>query len=311
MRKFVFRTFFFLMVFLLFAGVVSAAHPTIHQFSTTGYTTAYEYAFVPSGQAKFHLFSSGDPNDPVCAYLLGQPCGASGDLNGSFNFEEWGLADVLTGNGANHGDMTVSTAEGDARFHFGGVTADGVVTGGFKATGGTEAYKKLRDKGTYSGNAGFTFTVDWETCGGRDQPPCPVNRCAVFGKKVKINEEEVKWMVKNEGEQTLTLSSVLLNWPEANGSEVEKVKFAGRTVFSDIEGNAPVVPAYPDENGNLVFVTGWWYGGPAPAGIQIAPGQKRMLKVEFDEDDISRQVSDYTFELQFAEGCAAVLVDFP
>lgn len=312
MRKTFVRALVFVVAFLLFAGIVSAAHPPIHQFSTTGYTTAYAFAVVPSGQAKFHLFAGGSPDDPLCAYLLGQPCGVSGDLEGSFGFEEWGLADLVQETGVNHGDMTVVTTDGDtADFHFGGVSGEGSVSGSFKATGGTGAYENLEAKGTYSGDAGLTFTVDWETCGSNDTPPCPVDRCAVFGNNIKIHKKMVQWQIKNEGEQPLTLSSVLLNWPDENGSEVRKVKFGRHTVFTEVQGNPPVVPFYPDQDGNLVPVTGWWYAGSAPAGIQINPGQKMKLKVEFADKNSSELPSDYTFQLQFEEGCGVAYVSLP
>ncbi len=321
------RIFFILTALLLFSSVALAAQPPMEPFSTTGYTTNLvpappipgfpplipsEFEFLPSGHIKFHIEAQGGPDvddDALCTALYGAPCqavclgftgqacGAAGYFDGSFTFEEWGLVDQ-TFAGVNYGEITMLTADGQAKVEFSGQAGtDGIVTGSFKADDGTGAYDDLEGEGTYIGNAGYIFTVDYAPCGGPGLPACPVNRCAVFGDDLELKKKRAEWEIENEGEQTITLSQITINWPASNGP-ITKVKFNGKTI-----NNSILMPPFA-----TIDLSNW---SGKLKHIQIKPGKEKKLRFEFLVKPISQAPSDYTIEVKFAEGCAAAFVAFP
>ncbi|NOX60654.1 MAG: hypothetical protein GXP42_01695 [Chloroflexi bacterium] len=322
------RLLFIMAALLLFSGVVLASQSEMEPFSTTGYTTNLvpppvpipglpplvpsDFEFLPSGHIKFRIEAQGGPavdDDALCLALYGAPCqslcigytgrgcGAAGYFDGSFTFEEWGLVDQ-TFAGVNYGDITMITANGQAQVQFSGqASAAGIVTGSFKADDGDGAYDDLEGEGTYVGNAGYIFTVDYTPCGGPGGPACPVDRCAVFGDELKLKKKRIEWEFENEGERTLTLSSITINWPASNGP-ITKVKLDGKTISDDI-----LPPPW-----TTIDLSNW---SGKLKDIQVKADEDAKLKFEFLRKPISQAPSDYTIEVKFAEGCATAFVAFP
>jgi hypothetical protein len=136
------------------AGAASAHNPEPGQFTITGYTTDYGFQTGPNGRTWFHLTAEGT---------------AEGYFNGPFTFEEWGVVDLdLTkvpptgsGKGTNTGVVTITTADGQERVRFAGVTDSINVSGKFTVAqeDGSRGFAGLQGYGSYRGNAGFAFTV--------------------------------------------------------------------------------------------------------------------------------------------------------
>lgn len=328
---------------LLAAGLAAAAGPEIEPFTTSGYTTNLvpappnlgfpplipsEFQFLPSGHVKFHINAQGGPavdDDALCTALYtapcnlvclgftGKACGTDGYFaGGSFQFDEWGVVDPLTFGGANFGKLRISTDAGNADLHFGGQavpTMSGpVAQGSFLVEKASGAYKHdKKEEGTYSGGAGFVFTVDYAPLA---FTPCPggvcPDRCAAFGvAEPKLNKHDLKWKIENEGEQTLTISRIIANWPEANGA-ITKVKLGGKTLYDTPVSNPSLIPGVP---GLFAVIDAGWLGEMKDR--QIGSEKHAELKLEFANKDISEQASDYTITVDFAEGCAVPFAAFP
>ena len=122
-----------------------------------------------------------------------------------------------------------------------------IVSGAFDSQKMKGDFKELKSPGIYNGNAGLVFTVDYDPCakneglGINDQ--CDVNRCAVFGDDLKIEKDKVKWKIRNEGKQPITISSVLIHWPEKAMDKMAgvlmptllKVKLGGKTLAEQVQ----------------------------------------------------------------------------
>lgn len=331
-----------LLAFLLMVSLATAAGPEIEPFSTTGYTTNLvpappipgfpplipsEFEFLPSGQVKFHISAQGGPivdNDAQCMALYGancqavcygftgQACGTGGYFaGGSFSFEEWGVVDPNTFGGANFGNLAISTGLGQAELRFGGQaipTLSGpVAQGSFQVVKGTDAYKHdKKEEGTYTGGAGFVFTVDYAPL---SFIPCPggvcPNRCAVFGAaEPKLKKDELKWTIENEGEKALTISSITVNWPEANGA-ITKMKLGGKTLYDQPLGQPSMIPGVP---GLFTVLNSGWLGHEKDR--QIGADKQEELKIEFANQGSNGAASDYTLVVEFAEGCAVPFAAF-
>lgn len=157
------------------------------EFTIRGYTTNLiripgppylvpaESRVLPDGRIQFHLEARGGPesaaDDGLCLALYGAPCqalcgsvggacGASGALSGAFSFDEWGVIDLATGEGRNHGRMTVQTKQGTVVVNFGGQMEGPGVRGRFVVVGGTQKYKKAV-VGEYAGDSLYVFSVDY------------------------------------------------------------------------------------------------------------------------------------------------------
>jgi hypothetical protein len=299
-----------------------ASIPAPGPFSTTGYTTNLvaseeypyllptEYAFLPSGYAKFHIRAQGGPahdDDLLCQRFYGVPscealcapfgeaCGAHGYFEGSFAFDEWGIIDPLTGYGANDGLLTVATSGGTTDIRFGGPTDAANVEGSFRFLGGSAEYKNLTGSGSYSGNAGYIFRVLYTPCGGDGQPVCPMPFCGAHGESLKLKNAKATWALVNGGQEPVLLNSLLVHWPAENGA-LSSVRLGGK-----------------------MLATGPW---PAPwvlLDLTSAPAQDREIRgakgstltLQFERGSISKQAADYTFQAGFAEGCSAIHVAFP
>jgi len=285
------------------------AHP-VGPFTTTGYNTIlpHDWELLPSGRAKFHLTAQG---------------GVTEYFEGTFTFEEWGIVD-LGGRGTNHGIMTITTDDGEAVIRFGGqanlATDPSSVGGSFTVLDGNGAYKGLKGQGMFDGDAeltftvdytplrntvrttaSFRFTVDYTPCGKKDGTPCPA--CAASGGDLKLNKKEAKWKLTNNGDDTITISSITVWWPGSSG-QLKKVKLGGETIYDQALCSTSLV--FPSSC--WATINSGWEGKDKDR--QIGKGKTRELKFEFEHEG-STDASDYTILVEFAEGCAATAVAFP
>jgi len=285
------------------------AHP-VGPFTTTGYNTIlpHDWELLPSGRAKFHLTAQG---------------GVTEYFEGTFTFEEWGIVD-LGGRGTNHGIMTITTDDGEAVIRFGGqaslATDPSRVGGSFTVLDGNGVYKGLKGQGTFDGDAeltftvdytplrhtvrttsSFRFTVDYTPCAKKDGTPCPA--CAASGGDLKLNKKEAKWKLTNNGDDTITISSITVWWPGSSG-QLKKVKLGGETIYDQALCSTSL--GFPSSC--WATINSGWEGKNKDR--QIKEGKTRELQFEF-QHNVSTDASDYTILVEFAEGCAATAVAFP
>ena len=293
-----------------------------------------EFAPLPSGHNKFHISAEGGPMinddatclalygapcDAVCLGFTGQTCGVTGMFDGgNFEFEEWGLyypTPSITPQGvtvgANHGAMNIFTDSGEANFRFSGQAfvnpttdpPEQTVQGSFHSEKkGKGDYKKLKVEGTYQGNAGYVFTVDYTPCEGKN---CS-QQCAVFGdEKLKVKKDKIEWRIENKGANLLTVRNITLNW---QGSDIalKKVKLNGKTIDDEPLSLPSVVPGVSGQ-WSYTDLSGW---SGKDKDIQLKSGKQAKLTFEFDEKEISQEPSDYSILVEFAEGCAVTFVAF-
>lgn len=153
-------------VLLVFApGAVSAAKPAPDTFTITGYTTLLEELKpLPNGHFQVHILAQGG-GEEICRADTGKVCGVSGDLDGSFTFEEWIDVNPVNGKAKNEGIITIIGAEpkDTAVVMFKGQVdlAARTVSGKFKVDKkqGAGAYDGLEGQGDYTGDADSVFTV--------------------------------------------------------------------------------------------------------------------------------------------------------
>lgn len=313
-----------LVVLLMFTGIASAARSEPGAFTVTGYAsnlvpTGYpppynllptEFQPLPNGYIKLHLRNQGGagvdndtycmntygaPCQALCTAYLGRPCGVDGGFVGNFVFDEWILTNETQTSGANHGEMVITTPDGAAKLRFGGVFGPTSLSASYQFLKGTGAYKSLKGEGTKAGIPGVLFSVTYTPCGGKDGPPCPTDRCAIFGDDLKVKKDKTQWTISNDGAQTITISKVMVVWP-AGSPQLEKVKLAGKTIY-----NTPAAaPA--------TTITAGWSGDVGDR--QIGAGKQRDLWLEF-AGNISAQPADYTILVEFEGGCAVPFVAFP
>ena len=148
-----------ILALLVSVSVAAAASAPAGPFSTTGYTTNFEVAVLPSGYAQFRIQARGGPayNDDalcqtvynvsceaLCLSATGQSCGVNGSFEGSFSFDEVGIGNPVTATGANEGLMTITTDGGAADVYFGGLADDtaGRLAGSFQFLGGLGGYQR-------------------------------------------------------------------------------------------------------------------------------------------------------------------------
>jgi hypothetical protein len=147
-----------LAVLLVFPGIALAGDhgPQAEgpeAFTIAGYTTFYDYRTLPSGRTKFYLTADGT---------------VTGDLEGPFHFEEWGMVDLDpvtgegSGQGTNRGIMTIVADGGDeVVVAFGGRSTADTVSGRFTVLEGTGMYDGLHGRGTYEGEPYSVFVVNF------------------------------------------------------------------------------------------------------------------------------------------------------
>jgi len=306
-----------LIMLLMLTGIVSAAGPVLDTFTTTGYAVGYEAAPLPNGQAKFHLVAKGGGDTPaddaMCGFiaaqyglppvetcddlclLTGLPCGVAGFFKGAFSFEEWGIADPITFAGANYGVLSVAAAKGTALIQFDGAAGDGFVQGGFTVLSGSRAYKKLQGQGIFGGNAGPVFTVQYVPCGAPGSDDCPPTpACHVSGGGLTMRERVLGFNLVNHGDDDVTIHSITIFWPDGNG-QLKKISFDDRIY------NRSLVPTW------ATIASGW---AGEDEDRELEEGETKTLEFEF-KNPISTEPSDYTIQVDFAEGCTALAVAFP
>jgi hypothetical protein len=328
------------------------------------YIAPLQFEQFPSGYYKFHFLAQGggteaddtcndvygpvygNPVDGVlscqqlCMGLTGKACGVAGDLSGSFIFDEVGVAlrlDNGTLSGANSGSLKITTGEGVANLKFSGTTSPSetqddppisIVTGAFESQKMKGDFKELKSPGSYEGNADYVFTVDYDPCakneglGINDQ--CAVNRCAVFGDDLKIEKDKVKWKIRNEGKEPITISSVLIHWlaypptdpptvPPIVLPTLKKVKLGGKTLAEQSDLSISTGSAFP--GGPIWNWTRIDFPGDDEKDLKdrrIDKNKMEELSLEFDKKgvDISAFAWDYTILVEFGDGCAVPFVAF-
>jgi len=309
------------------AGIAVAAPPPLGPFTTTGYTTNGEFSPLSGGWLRFHVVARGGneteadnllceaaygrPCQDVCLGFLGQACGVTGSFQGAFEFDEWGVVQVLdnstnpprTGYGANHGLVAITAAGGDTNLRFDGQTDSVTVYGSFQLLDGGRGAKGPKVSGTYLGNGGYVFAVTYTPCAGPQGTPSPTIPCAVSSGALKMEKGKVKWEFSNEDNAKLTLSSLRLWWPAANGA-IEKVKL-GKLAIADPGYHEPGLTD-PAQYWTEIDLSGY---GDRPQHLDIAKG-KKMLELTFN-GPVSQDPADYVFLARFAEGCAATYVGWP
>ena len=262
----------------------------------------------------------------LCKGFTGYACGTTGLFeDGSFIFEEWGLfyppsTTTSQGNsvGANYGDLTVVSEQVSASFRFGGqafqdpASSEQTVLGSFLSTDRSYRHGRYQGQGTYSGDAGYVFTVDYEFCdpwdgdgGDKDgrgstdggSSPCPLDRCAVFGSDLDLKNGKAVWRILNQGKDDLTISSITINWPAQNG-QLTRIKLGGKNIYLQ-----PQNPPY------VIIDETDWIGNADDR--EIRAGKTKALRFDFEAKGISTQPSEYTVLVQFAQGCAVPFVAFP
>lgn len=328
-----------LLILLAFTGIAAAGAPELGPFSTTGYTYNLSptepppIVYFPSGYTKFHFLAQGggvedeatcqdvysaESCQQLCKGVTGKPCGVAGELVGSFTFDEVGLFDPELV-GANSGSLTINTNKGEATLKFSGTSTAETVTGAFDSQKMKGDFKELKIPGIYNGNAGLVFTVDYDPCAKNDglsNDLCAVNRCAVFGDELKIEKDKVKWKIRNEGKQPITISSVLIHW-SADSLTLEevptlkKVKLGGKTLAEQPDSSTGY--------GSDGRVWAWTSiedfqndGKKDPKDREIDKNKMQELSLEFDKKgaDIGANPWDYTILVEFDGGCAVPFVAF-
>jgi hypothetical protein len=383
MKRFARLTAVFI-VLLISAGIAAASGPP-QAFSTTGFTASYNYEPLPlagaipgSGYLKFHLTAQGgaedEADDLTCAYLgslllppmppitiatcaelctavTGQSCGVTGDLSGSFAFDEWGVSQyvvynnqlVPVGYAANHGLMTVTTAMGDTKVRFGGIadytnpyvpTVEGSylwvnrtnddddvsadVNADVKADAGADA-----DVSTAAGVS--ADDDDDDECGDDDE--CRgLKADGVYAGDAGL-VFKVDYLACSASQNAcpagrcavfgddFRIESDRVAWKISNAGEID------RTI-------SRIVVVWPEDGGKLTSVR--LSGDTIYARLKSAPsadinngwagrpsyrrieaGETAKLEVKFNRSGISTHPWDYTILVEFAEGCAVSFVAFP
>ena len=209
---------------------------------------------------------------------------------------------------------------------FGGLANYFGVTGGFAFLDGKGDYKGLKGQGTYTGGAGYVFTVNYTPT--VSSPPC-----AVFGDDLKIKKDKLKWKIRNEGTEPLTIESVRLFWSEKyqnkDNAEVlmpalSKVKLGSKTL-----AGKPITTTTTMTTTTSAGVREWnivWTriaddgaqdSAPFDPGLhekdrRIDKNKTEELTLEFDKKGagISANPWDYTILVEFEGGCAVPFVAF-
>ncbi|MEI2690375.1 MAG: hypothetical protein V9H69_11980 [Anaerolineae bacterium] len=298
-----------LLALLLSATTVAGASAPPGPFSTTGYTTAFQFTSLPSGYLQFHIQARGGPAyddhalclsmygapcEQLCA-AAGGPCGVHGAFEGSFDFDEVGMGELSSLSGVNAGRLALLTDRGAAELHFGGQAASSGVSGNFAFLGGTENLQRLAGVGAYAGSIGAIFRVDYQPCGRPDQAACPRAQCVVRGAELRLLRSKALWTLANEGSQAARLESLLLHWPPQNGA---------------------LTAVYL---GDQLLASGYWpaswveldLGAASLASRELHAGKSSALTLEFERRGIDQTPASYSFLARFAPGCSAIHVLFP
>lgn len=293
-----------LLALLVSVTAVAAAGAPPGPFSTTGYTTAFEFRALPSGYLQFRIQARGGPahdDDALCQSMYGAPCdrlcaaygetcGVHGALEGSFSFDEVGMGDVASLTGASAGLLTLLTDRGAAELHFNGLAASTDVSGSFAFLGGAGDFQHLAGVGAYAGNAGAIFRVDYQPCGQPGQAACPRAQCVVRGAELRLARSKAHWTLVNEGRQTARLQSLLLHWPPQNGA---------------------LTAVYL---GDRLLASGYWpaswveldLGALPLASRELRAGKRSRLILEFESKGIDPAPASYSFLATFGQDCAAI-----
>lgn len=293
-----------LLAFLVSVTAVAGASAPPGPFSTTGYTTAFEFTALPSGYLQFRIQARGGPahgDDALCQSMYGascdrlcavygESCGVHGAFEGSFSFDEVGMGEAASLAGANAGLLTLLTDRGAAELHFSGLAASTGVSGSFAFLGGTGDFQRLTGAGAYAGNVGAIFRVDYQPCGQPGQAACPRAQCVVRGGELRTTRSKAFWPLVNAGSRAARLQSLLLHWPPHNGA---------------------LTAVYL---GDRVLASGYWpaswveldLSALALASRELRAGKSSRLILEFESKGIDPASASYSFLATFGQDCAAI-----
>jgi len=124
-------------------------------------------------------------------------------------------------------------------------------------------------------------------------PPSPPSQCAVTEVDPTFDKKEMSWSITNKETSKVTLSSVTVNWPAANG-KLDKIRFDADVVW----------------DGNIACVNGTCTATIPAASLttdakrkSIDPNKTRKLIFVF-EKDASKDKLLYSVSASFGSGCA-------
>jgi subtilisin family serine protease len=127
--------------------------------------------------------------------------------------------------------------------------------------------------------------------GGCEVVFAPATSCPLSSDMVlEVSGSKVKWELSNDGDRTLWLDDLMVEWPAENGA-IEKIKFNG-DVFTRL---APP---------SSLAVGSSWDGDVDDR--RLDPGHSETLEIEFTED-ADRLAGRYFIEAEFGPTCSLVL----
>ncbi|MEK9139024.1 MAG: hypothetical protein AAB393_18045, partial [Bacteroidota bacterium] len=102
-----------------------------------------------------------------------------------------------------------------------------------------------------------------------------------------FHKHDVRLSLTNKGACPVTISSISISWPAANG-KLKEVELDGHEIFDH------------DRMPTSTVINSGWKGSASKRTIKA--GHTEVLEFEFDKT-ASTKASLYTIQVQFAEGC--------
>lgn len=118
----------------------------------------------------------------------------------------------------------------------------------------------------------------------REHPPCVVEE-----QSFSIDDDRIKWKVRNSNAATVTLASIAISAPEDYG-EIKKIKLDGDLFKDEVR---PTVWTFTEADFH-----------PDVSRRQVKAGDEKTLVIEFTRKFKSAQRTDFAITLSFLEGCS-------
>ena len=149
----------------------------------------------------------------------------------------------------------------------------------------------------YCGPDSFTYKATDGSCDSASQDQAIVSisvKCKPCegGSSLTFSGKQVSWQITNYGASPISISSINLAWPTANGKETS-VRLNGVEIYS------------PDLNPPSATINSGWKVNAA--GRSIGPGQTSTLAFVF-ANTASTSQNAYTIQVQLDPGCS---LNFP
>ncbi len=135
----------------------------------------------------------------------------------------------------------------------------------------------------YSRNGGKLCSTTSGSGGGSD--------CDVVSEKYKIDKKKLEWEIKNIGDETVTINTIFILWPE--GNSLKKIEF-NKKIYDQVESWISSGITITQFTGN-------------EKDRELKKNKKETLKFEFTENAAE---GPYQIKVVFKEGCELVL-DIP